>query len=136
MFVMILQTPFLELLSQFSVISLKLCKMLTLILKTSSLKTCIQILLLIILWPIAYSYRILIGLFLIFEGNIDIFQLKYFIKKILHATPSAFLNWNYSKLCMFAYYHVNICISLQQIDHTIFLKELLPFFTLNILSEK
>lgn len=82
------------------------------------------------------SYRILIGLFLIIEGITDFFQLRYYRKKFLHATPSAFLNGNSSKLCMLAYYHVNIFISWQQIDRTIFFKGLLPFFTLNILSEK
>ena len=57
------------------------------------------------------SYRILIGLFLIIEGITDFFQLRYYSKKFLHATPSAFLNGNSSKLCMLAYYHVNIFIS-------------------------
>jgi len=41
---------------------------------------------------------------------------------------SYILNWNFSKLRIFAYYHIKNCLSLQQFDTTIF-KEFLPFLT-------
>jgi hypothetical protein len=56
-------------------------------------------------------------------------------QKILCTTPSScILNGNFLKLCMLVYYHMKNCILLPHLIG-LFLKDLLPLFTLNISSQ-
>ena len=67
-------------------------------------------------------YHMTIGLLLqqlnqtIFEGVISLFHLEYFIKNFFTHNFCYISTDIYSNLCMFAYYHMKICISLLQFD--------------------
>ena len=55
-----------------------------------------------------------------FEGDIALFDFKYFIKKFLHATPSIFeTGFTKNSACLFNY-HMQTHILLLQIDQNIF----------------